>query len=150
MDRKVKNSVCAGVFSLIVAAGFSAPSIAGHSNEHDSSAKPESSAKVCPHNKAHGDGKKCEHHGHCKHGRIARKLGLTDEQKEQFRQVMKEQYAKKQEIIEASGIRESLENLHAETVEKLDSVLSDEQLEKFEKHHARHKKDREHKQCQHD
>jgi len=81
--------------------------------------------------------------------RISEKLGLDESQKAQFAEIMKAKHARKKEIIEASGIKESLGELNDETREKLKSVLSEEQMEKFEKmKEKRHDKHKSHK-CKH-
>ncbi len=83
-------------------------------------------------------------HKMCPHKKMgfmpaAQKLNLTDAQAEQFRQVMEAQHARRNEIIENSGIRESLENLHAETRQQLEDVLDEEQLARFDEFHEKRK-----------
>lgn len=64
---------------------------------------------------AHG-----ERGGHGKHGdRIATELQLTDEQREQFQSIMKEQRQKHQVV-------------HQETQSRLNAILDDEQRAKME------------------
>lgn len=117
---------------LAAALGFSAPLMAAH---HEGSSD----------EYAHDSGKKCPK----KMGRISEKLGLDDDQKARFAEIMEAKHTRKKEIIEASGIKESLEQLHDETHEKLKSVLSEEQMEKFEKmKEKRHDKHKSHK-CKH-
>ena len=102
-----------------------------------------------------GEGYKDERHGegeyhqcpHKKHSmeRAVKKLDLNDEQRAKFVEVMQTQHQKKEEIIEASGIKEALRAHHEETMGQLATVLDEEQLEKFRAHHAKHKSRR----CKH-
>lgn len=117
---------------LAAALGFSAPLMAAH-HEGPSDEYAHDSGEMCPK----------------KMGRISKKLDLDEDQKAQFAEIMQAKHAKRKEIIEASGIKESLGQLHDETHEKLKAVLSEEQMEKFEKmNEKRHDKHKSHK-CKH-
>ena len=144
----MKTSFYAIIIVLAGTIGYSVPLIAGHPEHHGVFDKGgESADKTCPHKKKG-------------HGHLTKKLGLNDSQRAQFEEVMKAQRAKRQELIDASGIKNSLKDLHGETVQKLSKVLDAEQLEKFETYHAKrsshkcgkhckHKSGEYHKKCDH-
>jgi Spy/CpxP family protein refolding chaperone len=68
-------------------------------------------------------------------------LQLTEDQKSQVRQILKEQHDKKRALFDAEGDRASkraqMEALHEETKTRLATVLNDEQLAKFEEAHEK-------------
>ena len=66
-------------------------------------------------------------------------LQLTDDQKSQVKQILKEQHDKKRALFDADGDREAkrgqMDALHQETKTRLATVLNEEQLAKFEEAH---------------
>lgn len=74
-------------------------------------------------------------------GRFAEELQLTEEQARTVNQIMREQHEKRRAIFESDKERvqkhAELEALHAETKERLASVLNTDQMARFEEHHRR-------------
>ena len=75
-----------------------------------------------------------------KHGgkykdRLISKLELTEEQKQPVADILKEQRKKKREIKRAAmeQVRPQMEALHGETRQRLAGVLTEEQLQKYDK-----------------
>lgn len=120
---------------LIACFGLSSPVMAEHDKSSFFDEPAREGAKVCSKKLA----------------RMAKKLDLSEEQQAQFLEIMETQKNRKHEIIEASGVRESLKNLRLETKDKLGAVLTEDQLEKFEHHHDRHRshKRKGHGDCDH-
>ena len=85
-----------------------------------------------------------DHHADGKRGgkyknMLSRKLELTEEQKQPVADILKEQRAKGKEIRHSAfeQIRPQMEALHEETKERLAGVLTEEQLQKYEKMSSR-------------
>lgn len=85
-----------------------------------------------------------DHHAGGKHGgkyknMLSRKLELTEEQKQPVADILKEQRAKGREIRHSAfeQIRPQMEALHEETKERLAGVLTEEQLQKYDKMSSR-------------
>lgn len=85
-----------------------------------------------------------DHHAGGKHGdkyknMLGRKLELTEEQKQPVADILKEQRAKGREIRHSAfeQIRPQMEALHEETKERLAGVLTEEQLQKYDKMSSR-------------
>ena len=85
-------------------------------------------------------GKNCD-----RAGKLTEKLDLQEEQIEAVQQVMNEQHEKRRELFQSSrdSMKEKMEGLHNETKEKLSSVLTPEQMTKFEELHAQRMEKRE-------
>ena len=76
---------------------------------------------------------------YCEPGaKLTEKLGLEENQVDPVQQIMKEQHEKRREIFQANreALKNSMSALHNETKERLSSVLTPEQLQKFEEMHA--------------
>jgi len=87
-------------------------------------------------------GKGCE-----KVGKLAERLDLQEDQIEIVQQIMKEQQEKRRDLLQASrdSVIEMMAGLHNETKDKLSSILSPEQMAKFEEAHAKRIEKREQK-----
>ena len=75
--------------------------------------------------------------------RLISKLELTEEQKQPVADILKEQWNKKREIKQAAmeQVRPQMEALHGETRQRLAGVLTEEQLQKYDKMSSkRHKR----------
>ena len=82
--------------------------------------------------------------------RMIESLNISDEQKQSFSEIMKEQHEKRMDIHDQyRSSREdehnAMKNLHQETLEKLQTVLSAEQLEKFSALAKQHRPPRHHR-----
>ena len=71
--------------------------------------------------------------------RLISKLELTEEQKQPVADILKEQWKKGREIRHSAfeQIRPQMEALHEETKERLAGVLTEEQLQKYDKMSSR-------------
>ena len=78
-------------------------------------------------------------------GKLTEKLDLQDDQIEAVQQIMSEQQEKRREIFEANrdSMKKKMDSLHNDTKDKLNSVLSPEQMAEFEKLHAKRMEKRE-------
>jgi Spy/CpxP family protein refolding chaperone len=78
-------------------------------------------------------------------GKLTEKLGLEENQVEAVQQVMSEQKEKRRDLFQANrdSMKEQMDGLHNETKDKLSSVLSPEQMAKFEELHAERMEKRE-------
>jgi len=77
-------------------------------------------------------------------GQMIEKLGLSDNQTEQFRSIMHEQHQKRKDVHEQykesrEKEHEAMEALHQETIERLSPVLTAEQLKSFETEVKKHR-----------
>ncbi len=71
---------------------------------------------------------------------VARELGLTDTQKEQFKPILKAEFAKKKALREDQSLTrleklEKLKAIRAELLPQVKEILTPEQLEKWQKIH---------------
>ncbi len=78
---------------------------------------------------------------------MIKKLSLSDNQTEQFRNIMEEQHQKRKNILEQykesrEEVHEAMEALHKETIERLTPALTAEQLESFETDVKKHRQKR--------
>lgn len=96
-----------------------------------------------------------DHHTGGKHGgkyknMLSRKLELTEEQKQPVADILKEQRAKGRKIRHSAfeQIRPQMEALHEETKERLAGVLTEEQLQEYDKMSSR-RHERMHKRQSH-
>ena len=66
--------------------------------------------------------------------RMIKDLHLDSEQEPQVRQILKEQHAKMRQQMDAirEQARPKMEALHEETIQRLSTVLNDEQLKEFD------------------
>ena len=71
--------------------------------------------------------------------RLISKLELTEEQKQPVADILKEQREKSREIMEPAfeQVRPQMEALHGETRQRLARVLTEEQLQKYDKMSSR-------------
>lgn len=78
-------------------------------------------------------GKDCNHSG-----KLIKKLDLQEDQVDTVQQVMKQQHDKRRELFQTTrdAMKIQMEALHAETKNQLSSVLSPEQMTRFEELHA--------------
>jgi Spy/CpxP family protein refolding chaperone len=72
-------------------------------------------------------------------GKLTQGLDLQEEQVEVVQQIMEEQHEKRREVFQSSrdSIKEKMNVLHEETKSKLSSILTEEQMIKFEESHAK-------------
>lgn len=72
-------------------------------------------------------------------GKLTEKLDLQEDQVEAVQQIMSEQHEKRSDLFQASrdSMKEQMQGLHNETKDKLSSILTPEQLTKFEELHAK-------------
>jgi Spy/CpxP family protein refolding chaperone len=76
---------------------------------------------------------------YCEPGaKLTKKLDLQEEQVEVVKQIMEEQHEKRRELRQANRdeMKQKMQGLHNETKDKLSSVLTPEQMTKFEELHA--------------
>ncbi len=89
-------------------------------------------------------GASAEHHTGGKHkNKLLSKLELTEEQKQPVADILKEQWKKSREIMEPAfeQVRPQMEALHEKTRQRLAGVLTEEQLQKYDKMSSkRHKR----------
>jgi len=80
-----------------------------------------------------------------KAAKLAETLDLQEDQIEIVQQIMSQQREKRHDVLQASrdSMKEKMEDLHNETKDKLSSVLSPEQMAKFEEAHAKRMEKRE-------
>ncbi|MCX4028248.1 hypothetical protein H0A36_06130 [Endozoicomonas sp. SM1973] len=84
------------------------------------------------------------HPGQHKGPKIAKELSLTAEQKEAFKSIMSNQRKQRCAIHEKyrPQIQAEMEQIHQSTISQLSSVLSAEQIDKFQQFHEKRKERR--------